>query len=60
MAPTKAATKYVSSNGNDDNKITEYFKVEKRKSKAKNPLTEEQKLKRFKVLPNPSISISKL
>ena len=42
MAPPKIAK-------NNDAKITDYFKAEKRprKSKAKNPLTEEQKLKRF-------------
>ena len=43
MAPPKTAK-------NNDAKITDYFKAEKKKqkkSKAKNPLTEEQKLKRF-------------
>ena len=43
MAPPKI------SKSNDAVKITDYFRAEKRKpkSKAKNPLTEEQKLKRF-------------
>ena len=47
MAPPKIAK------GNDitakkGNTITEYFKAGKPRSKAKKPLTEEQKLKRFK------------
>ena len=49
MAPSKAvSSNAIVDDGNDGNKITEYFKVKKGKSKAKNPLTEEQKLKRFK------------
>ena len=42
MAPPKTAK-------NNDAKITDYFRAEKKpkRSKAKNPLTEEQKLKRF-------------
>ena len=52
MAPSKTAKRNVTKSNEDDvkngSKITEYFKAEKPRSKAKNPLTEEQKLKRFK------------
>ena len=47
MAPPKTAKGNV--DAKKGNTITEYFKAGKpRSSKAKNPLTEEQKLKRFK------------
>ena len=48
MAPSKAAKRNMKSNDSKkENTITDYFKAEKPRSKAKNPLTEEQKLKRF-------------
>ena len=46
MAPPKTAKGNV--DAKKGNTITEYFKAGKPRSKAKNPLTEEQKLKRFK------------
>ena len=49
MAPAKGGKRSVTCNdAKKGSTITEYFKAEKPRSKAKNPLTEEQKLKRFK------------
>ena len=50
MAPPKISKRSVTCNDvkKGNTMITEYFKAEKPRSKAKNPLTEEQKLKRFK------------